>query len=107
MRTCDGCPFVLDICCMSTYILCWKEARRVRMNRKFRLRHDAHVRADSTCAELHEYFDPTPGGQSARGTLATSVADGARLLADRERHKDDRHSAARQIVVWRRPLRGG
>src|SRR5260370_27956713 len=77
------------------------------MNRIFRLRHDAHVRADSTCTELRAFFDTTPGGRTARAALASSVADGSRLLADRERRMDDRQSALKQIASLRRTLHAG
>src|SRR4051794_8489026 len=75
------------------------------MRKEVRRRHEAHVRAQSVCAEHRELFDATPGGLKARGALGTHVAEVDRLLALQERSIEDRRAATAECRVSRRTLR--
>ena len=75
------------------------------MRTKVRRRHDAHMRAQSVCAEHREWFDGTPGGQKARAALGTHVADVDRLHALQDRLMEDGRAATEQCRQCRRTLR--
>lgn len=74
------------------------------MRKTLRRRHDAHVRVQSVCAEHAAFFDATPGGQKARATLATDVAEVDRLFVLQLASTEDRRTAVNQCRLSRRTL---
>src|SRR3954464_6077349 len=78
---------------------------QAQMRKQVRRRHDAHVRAQSVCAEHGAFFDATSGGQKARAALGTQMAEVDRLLALQERSIEDRRAATEQCRLSRRTLR--
>ena len=75
------------------------------MRKQVRRRHDAHVRAQGVCTEHSAIFDATAGGQKARASLGTHVAEVDRLLALQERSVEDRRAATEQCRLSRVTLR--
>ena len=75
------------------------------MRKQVRRRHDAHVRAQGVCTEHSAIFDATAGGQKARASLGTHVAEVDRLLALQERSVEDGRAATEQRRLSRRALR--
>jgi hypothetical protein len=75
------------------------------MEKRIRLRHDAHARAHGVCTEHRAIFDATAGGQKTREALGTHVADVERLLTVQERSMQERRVAAEQCRLSRRALR--
>src|SRR5438105_15194798 len=75
------------------------------MRKQVRRRHEAHVRAQSVCAEQSAFFDATPGGQKAHADLDKQVAEVGRLLALQHRSILERRAATEQCRLSRRALR--
>lgn len=75
------------------------------MRKRVRRRHDAHLRAQSVCAEHRDVFGATPGGRKARTAFDTYVTEVDRLLALQQRSVEDRRAATAQCRQSRRSLR--
>ena len=70
------------------------------MRKQVRRRHEAHVRAQSVCAEHSAFFDATPGGQKAHADLDKQVAEVGRLLALQHRSILEGRAATEQCRLF-------
>jgi hypothetical protein len=75
------------------------------MRKELGRRHDAHVRANSVCAEHSAIFDASPGGQKARATLANNVASVTRLFITQGQAVEDGKAASERSRQARVRLR--
>src|SRR6478609_8402392 len=75
------------------------------MRKQVRRRHEAYVRAQAVCTEHSAIFDTTAGGQKARASLGTHVAEVDRLLAVQTESIEDRRASTEQCRLSRKGLR--
>ena len=74
------------------------------MNKRNRLKQDAHQRSQAVCAEYHTILDASEGGSNASATIGNAVSTVTAKFAEQEACIDEAATAGKDARSWRSAL---